>query len=122
MTTKPVHTGVTGVERADHATRFKPGNKLGTNGLNAEEREARDAVRKALSGDLRQVGLDAYKRLLEADNAPVVLDFMHRLAGKPTERVLHGEDPENPFDTTPALTQDERRALLKVQLAAESKK
>lgn len=70
------------------ATQFKPGNRANPGGLTAEEREARDAMRKALSSDgMREQGLAAYKRLLDSDNPLIVKDFMDRVAGKVKERV-----------------------------------
>lgn len=80
------------VER-DEKGRVKSGG-LNPGGLTAIEREARDAVRQALSGELREVGLAAYRRLLEADNPLIVKDFMDRVAGKVKERVELSADPE----------------------------
>lgn len=104
------------------ATQFKTGNKANPGGLTEDEREARDAVRKALSGDLRQVGLKAYRRLLEADNPVIVKDFMDRVAGKVKERVELSGDPDAPVNPYTALSVDELKAVARAQLEKERSK
>ncbi len=100
-------------------TQFKPGNKLGAGGLTAIEREARDAVRQALSGDLREVGLAAYRRLLEADNPAIVVDFMNRLAGKVKERVSIEDEAGNTISPLAILLQQFRALPKPAQDAIE---
>jgi hypothetical protein len=119
MTTKA--TPVATVER-DAKGRVR-GGALNPGGLTKEQREARDLMNAALFDEpTRKAWKAGYLQALAEANPIILKDYADRTLGKPTERILHGEDPENPFDTTPALTQDERRALLKVQLAAEAKK
>lgn len=102
------------------ATQFKAGNRANPGGLTVEEREARDAMRKALAEPERRAkGLAAYDKLLDEGNPLIVKDFMDRTAGKVTDRI-EVEDT-TPKDPTPPLTNDERRELLKLQLAAEVK-
>ncbi len=101
------------------ASQFKAGNNNNPGGLTKAEREARDAVRQALAEpDMRREGLAAYRRLLEADNPVIVKDFMDRLAGKVQDR-LEVNDVTPNKDTTPPLTNDERRAYLKHLLTSE---
>lgn len=104
------------------ATQFKPGNKANPGGLSEAEREARDAVRKALSGDLREVGLAAYKRLLESDNPVIVKDFMDRVAGKVKEQVELSQDPSAPINAYAQVTVDELKAVARAQLEKERAK
>ena len=76
------------------AGQLLPGQKsLNLGGLNADERAARDAVRAILMGeDMRELGVAAYKRLLQADNPLIVKDFFDRVVGKVKEHVeLTGE-------------------------------
>lgn len=80
--------------------RIQKGETRNPGGMTAMEREARDVVRQALAGPLRKKGLDAYERLLEADNPLIVKDFMDRLVGKVKERLsIEDEDGNavNPF-------------------------
>ncbi len=97
-------------------TQFKKGTTNNPGGLTAEEREARDAVRKALAEPgMRATGLAAYRRLLEADNPVIVKDFMDRLAGKVKEHVeLSGVDGEPlvPLE----YTSEDMVAMLKARL------
>lgn len=88
-------------------------------GLTALEREARDAVRQALSGELRGVGLAAYRRCLEADNPVIVKDFMDRVAGKVKERVELSSDPDAPLNPMSSVTLEELKAIARAQLDKE---
>ncbi len=88
-------------------------------GLTALEREARDAVRQALSGPLRAVGLAAYERLLLADNPTIVSDFMNRLAGKVKERVSIEDEAGNSVSPLAILLQQFRALPRTAQDAIE---
>ncbi len=63
-------------------------------GLTAEERAARDAMRKWLSGrDMQERAKTAYSNLLDEGNPVIVKDAMERLAGKVREHLeVTGED------------------------------
>ncbi len=108
------------VERNAHGAVIKGTPNPG--GLTASEREARDAVRQALSGELREVGLAAYRRLLEQDNATIVVDFMNRLAGKVKERVEVSGDPDAPLSPYSSLTLEDLKAVARAQLEKERAK
>ncbi len=97
------------------------GNKRNDGGLTALEREARDAVRQALSGPLRAVGMAAYERLLMADNPVIVKDFMDRLAGKVKERVEVSQDPDAPVNPLAQLSLEYLEAVARAQLEKEKK-
>lgn len=94
---------------------------LNPGGLTALEREARDAIRQALSGELREVGLRAYQRCLEADNPLIVKDFMDRVAGKVKERVEVSGDPDAPSNPFQFLSIEELKAIARSQLEKEGK-
>lgn len=80
-----------------HGKRFGEGQKGNPGGLTADERAARDALRQALaSDDMRELGLKAYRQLLQEGNPVIVKDFMDRVAGKAVERVQLEEPTEVP--------------------------
>ncbi len=104
------------------ATQFKKGTVGNPGGFTAEERQARDAIRKALMApDMMREGLAAYRRLLEADNPMIAKDFMDRLAGKPREHIELSQDPDAPLNPLAPLTLDELKAVARAQLDKERK-
>jgi hypothetical protein len=85
-------------KQASEPHQFKPGVSGNPGGLTALEREARDAIRQALAEpEMRQIGLSAYKHLLEEGNPLIVKDFVDRVAGKVKERVEVSGDSDNPL-------------------------
>ncbi len=69
-------------------TKFKTGQKGNPGGFTREQRAARDIVQSYLvSSETLSKGLDAYVRLINADNPLIVKDFMDRVAGKVKENI-----------------------------------
>ncbi len=102
---------------------FEKGKSGNPGGLTAQEREARDAMRLALSDPaMRARGLAAYGRLLDADNPVIAKDFMDRVAGKVKEHVELSGDPNNPVNPYAALNIEELKAIARAQLEKEKAK
>jgi hypothetical protein len=97
------------------------GGALNPGGLTKEARAARDLFNKDLANPARyRKFLVAYDEQLEAGNAVILKDYADRVGGKVKESIDFND--VTPQDTTPPLSNDERRALLKAQLEAEKAK
>ncbi len=98
--------------------RIKAGETRNPGGMSKEQRAARDLFNTDLSKPARyRTFLQAYDEQLALGNPAILLDYANRVGGKVKES-LEIEDV-TPKDSTPPLTNEERRALLKAQLAAE---
>lgn len=69
--------------------------------MTAVEREARDALRRALAADRGEVH-DALLRLVKADNPQAVIYAHQQIYGKPKERIEVDDKRNNPYDDVPA--------------------
>lgn len=106
------------VER-DEKGRVK-GGALNPGGFTAEEREARDALRKWLSGDeMRTAGKDAYAKALREGNAAIIKDWADRMFGKVKEHLELSEDPDAPLNPHTQVTIEELKAIARAQLERE---
>ena len=91
--------------------RFPPGKSGNPAGMTKEQREARDAVKRILCTTLRQKGISAYERLLDADNPLIVRDWADRVLGKVKEQVELSQDPDNPVNALTAFGPEDLAAF-----------
>lgn len=100
---------------------IQKGETRNPGGMSKEQRAARDLFNRDLSHPTRyRKFLEAYDAQIEAGNPVILKDYADRVGGKVKELIEVNDVTER--DTTPPLTNDQRRDLLKAQLAAESAK
>lgn len=99
--------------------RIQKGETRNPGGMTKEQRAARDLFNTDLTKPARyRRFLAAYDKALDDGNPVILKDYADRVGGKVKE-AIEFEDKTPNRDASPPLTNDERRALLKAQLAAE---
>lgn len=84
-------------KQGSEATRFQKGQSGNPGGITADERQARDALRKWLCTETMEEGKKAYRQALADGNPAIIKDWADRLLGKVKERVELAEDPDAPL-------------------------
>ena len=85
------------VERNAKGQVVQGSGAINPGGLTAEERQARDALRKWLCVETMEEGKAAYRQALSDGNPAIIKDWADRLLGKVKERVEMSEDPDAPM-------------------------
>ena len=126
---KPTKTA--SVARNELGQVVKGSGAINPGGITADERKARDAVRKLLAteGDegLRDEGIASYRALLKDRNPAITIDFMNRLLG-PVKARLSIEDEDGNAVSPLALMLAQFRTLpreaqetIELELAAKAR-
>jgi hypothetical protein len=100
--------------------RIQKGETRNPGGLTADERAARDTIRKALaSPEMFSSWRRGYLSQLEQENPLILKDYADRVGGKPKDRVELSEDPDSPLSPHGQLTIEELKAIARAQLEKE---